>query len=32
VEYLSTIVGLTLIGGLVAVVALIAWGVSQAAR
>jgi hypothetical protein len=32
VDYLGAVVGLTLIGGLVAVVVLIAWGVSQAAR
>jgi hypothetical protein len=31
-DYMSTLIGLLLIGGLVALVALIAWGVSQAAR
>lgn len=32
VDYMSAMTGLLLIGGLVAVVGLIAWGVSQAAR
>ena len=32
VDYASSVIGLLLIVGLVAVVALIAWGVSQAAR
>ncbi len=32
VEYMSTLMGLLLIGGLVAFVGLIAWGVSQTAR
>lgn len=32
VDYVSTMMGLILIGGLVAVVGLIVWGVSQAAR
>jgi hypothetical protein len=32
VDYMSTMVGLLLIGGLVAVIGLIIWGVSQAAR
>jgi hypothetical protein len=32
VDYLGTTVGLTLIGGVLAVVVLIAWGVSQAGR
>ena len=32
VDYVSTITGLVLIGGLVALVGLVVWGVSQAAR
>lgn len=32
VDYLSTTMGLMLVGGVVAVVALIVWGISQAAR
>jgi hypothetical protein len=32
VDYMSTLIGLLLIGGLVALVGLIVWGVSQAAR
>lgn len=32
VDYVSTMMGLIVIGGLVAVVGLIVWGVSQAAR
>ncbi len=32
VDYLSTMMGLILVGGVVAVVALIVWGISQAAR